>query len=522
MTPKIKIPGQKSIPQRAGKPLKNKVLSSYFFLSPLNDLLGNKGSTAIILSFMVSAGVLGTIYFTQQKIGGFLSGMNQNMEEWEQHLVAQSAQTLSGYLVANNLILCREAGWAGKSSKCQWTTAPGTEDPSQFNLSNQEDSSEGLSFNGQYSIDGNMRTYKVTFSLADWEKVTAIGNLVGEIPDYVCRHSSNMNIIRDVTCPAYKDSTDPSHQACQDAGDDVQNSICEYISPVDADSHIVLIKVNVPFTDRVTDAQKTHTALSGLRRPLSLVAFQSITPGKRCSRSCNVGRVAGFVPDCRSDTMPAEDEEYTGVASNIVSIRNDGPGAIYKLSILKSSFNISDNMHTMEVTPDVIKASNEEMLLPGQILEFEYFYECPIVVRTETVYREGTEDAVSHRVRNQMVPFQTVSYGFHFDRHNPIGACYRSPAGRILSSTQQVDMVIPVNRGLLRSATCNNMAQTTCSDQGGASGVCQYTNIEPGRLFRGTPSIDTTHQQLIITKVTTITTAPIIVGDGGGHDGAGN
>ena len=104
-----------------------------------------KGSAVLLLSSMVSVSVLGTIYVTEKSMSSFLSDFSQTMEEWEKHLVMQSAQALAGYLVSNNLILCREGGWRGKKSKCQWNTQNG-KNPKDFYLLKETDSSEGLSW----------------------------------------------------------------------------------------------------------------------------------------------------------------------------------------------------------------------------------------------------------------------------------------------------------------------------------------------------------------------------------------
>ena len=157
------------------------------------EISKNKGSAAVILSLMVSAGVLSTIYFTQKMTGSFLSNLSQSMEEWEKHLVTESAQTLASYLVSNNLVLCREGGWTGKKSNCKWTTANGMDSPSAFHLSDKSDTTDGLSYKGTYTVDDSNREYKMTFQLVDWRS-TSIESLVGDVPKAICRDKGTLEI----------------------------------------------------------------------------------------------------------------------------------------------------------------------------------------------------------------------------------------------------------------------------------------------------------------------------------------
>ena len=491
---------------------------------PGSVLKEKKGSAALILSLMVSAGVLGTIYITQKITSSFLSEQSQEMEDFEKHLVTQSAQALAGYLVANNLVMCREDGWTGKQSKCRWSTAEDADNISNFNLSHEEDSNEGLSYESKYSIEGIEKTYTVSFTLVDWRD-TSIENLIGEIPEYICRDATKMSIIKDAECPEYSSlsSSDRTNQPCQRGGAKVSNTRCEYIRAVDGDHWIVLVKVEVPFTDTVSGLNRKHIALSGIRRPLSFVIFQSITSGKKCSLSCNVGAVVNFVPDCRSDTVPSEDKIYSGLASKITTIKNEGPGSIYKLSILKTTLDLTDNSLALDVTPDIIKGSGKEVLFPGETLKVEHFYECPIIVRDEVVYRVGEVDGVSNTVRNTMTPFAKVSYSLYVDTQ-PLGACYSSSEGAAIlstvSSSESVFVISP--RESFGSAVCEG--EPTCNARG-ETGICQYVDIEPRRLFSSPfSSMDSTLEQLIITKMITITSVPPprFVSGGGDGDGGGN
>ena len=227
----------------------------------------DKGSAAVILSLMVSAGVLSTIYFTQKMTGVFLSDLSQSMEEWEKHLVTESAQTLAAYLVSNNLVLCREGGWTGKDSNCKWTVAtdkddPAKFDPSTYHLSDEVDSAGGLSYKGEYKTDDSDREYKITFQMVDW-RTTSIESLIGDIPEAICRNKNTLEIVSNGECVDYNTSADPINQVCRIDGSDDPDTLCEYLKPVDGDYWIVLIKVEVDYKDPIfsVDLQRAHTVL---------------------------------------------------------------------------------------------------------------------------------------------------------------------------------------------------------------------------------------------------------------------
>jgi hypothetical protein len=459
-----------------------------------------RGFSTILLSLMVSGSVLTTIYFTQKAAVGFLSDLSQSLEEWEKFLVNDSAQKLATYLVASNLVLCRKDGWRGKSVNCKWNTRSGIVNPSEFNLSNPTDSAGGFSLDGYILVEGNQKKYKMTFDLVNWTD-TSIENLIGEIPDYVCRNSTNMSIVSGAKCPDYDTLPESSKgtQPCQVGGADKPGTHCEYIKPLDGDYYIVLVKIEVPYEDPVSKLQHVHTSLSAIRRPLSMVVFKSIVSGKRCSRSCHVGGTLAFVPDCRDDAVPTpEQTEYSGLASKIITIRNEGPGALYQLSLVSTKRDISDGTQIKSVTPDIISGAGKEVLFPGETLSVEHFYECPIVVQDEVVYGVSAADSASHTVRNSMVPFARLGYHIHVDV-SKLGSCYTS-AGDTLSASgaDNVEMVLPMRDEAehLHSIDCNT-DDTACRSAGG---FCQYVDIEPRRLFSSPVwEIDSVLQQSVTT-----------------------
>ena len=508
-----------------------------------NILLSKQGSTAIILSLMVSTGVLGTIYFTQKMSGSFLSRSAQTMEDWEKYLVTESAQVMAAYMVSNNLVMCREGGWKDKASKCRWSTVEKTNSPSAFNLSEESDSEKGLSYIGTYTLGDNDRKYKITFNLVDYRD-TSIENMIGEVPEAVCRDKSNFAIIKGATCKDYSEveyekptelTKLPSEvlaQPCQREGSNVPNSFCEYVRPVDDDNWIVLLKVEVDYKDPILNLDKKHIAFSGVRRPLSFIQFGDIISGRRCSMSCPVGKQLNPFSDCRGDAIPSEEGSYTGKASNIVTVRNKGPGSIYSLALVRSSVKIvdPDALPQTDIVQDIVKKAGLEVFLPGEEIKFEYFYDCPITVKKTTVYETGDEDNVKVTVRNQMVPFERFTYGFLFDSKNPIGVCYKeSNNPPDLEATnidgERADFVIVRSDENHIAAPCG-LGDSTCSANG-KTGTCQFVHLEPKRTFTIMNKYVDEYKALVRTIETKITEKEKVVvasgGDGGdGADGTGD
>ena len=472
----------------------------------------DKGSAAIILSLMVSAGVLSTIYFTQKMTSSFLSGLSQSMEEWEKHLVTESAQTLAAYLVSNNLVMCREKGWTGKDANCKWSTAAGTDNPSQFHLSDELDSADGLSYKGAYTVDDSNREYKMTFQLVDWRS-TSIESLIGDIPEAICRDKNTLKIIREATCVNYKDSSNPIEQACQVNGSEDPDTLCEYIKQVDGDYWIVLIKVEVDYEDPVSKADLKHIALSGIRRPLSSIKFKDIFAGVTCSMGCTGGNTVNPFTSCRSHVIPAKAGHYTGKASNVVAIENEGPGAVYSLSLMKTAVQYMkpENTVTLDVTPDIIKEAGKEVLLPGEVIRFEYFYDCPIKVVKRRVYKTGNQARVETKTNTREVLFEHYLYSLNFNSEDPIGVCYAASGGTPPPETDpdlNLDFVLAINNDQrLASAFCN-LSNPNCSDNNGKTGSCRFVGLEPQRIFSIPNPAVSNHNSILKEVVTTITTPP--------------
>ena len=226
-------------------------------------IFSSRGSSAIILSVMVSGSVLATIFYNQQSMQWALSSQADNKAKWSEHFIKKYGITLGSYLVANNLILCRKKGWSEEdnlsSPRCRWndllksetgdtaepdnnnedntdntntgnaeTSSPNDEEvkePSDFDLKKLDPkivdtagedggtiSKQVLQYEArlqEVNINaGQEIRFTLTFDLVNW-KENATKSLIGEIPNYVCRDTRTYDIIRNGHC------TSPSDQLGQ-------------------------------------------------------------------------------------------------------------------------------------------------------------------------------------------------------------------------------------------------------------------------------------------------------------------
>ena len=248
-----------------------------------------KGSAAIILSLIVSGAILSTIYLSQQSVNSFLSTESKTGEDWEYNFVAKNGMVLGAYLVSNNLILCKEAGWDGHGALCKWNDVSSKQLSEFTGLSNQpvvktRDGKKILSIKAKLDkgvINNPIKAeqmdieYELTFDLVNWKDVS-ISSLIGEIPTGVCRNS-DMTMRESGSCASM------DHIQCKDSSDnDIPNTVCEHIAGLDQDYTIVLISVTTPLNN---DANK-RTLYAGLRRPFAVPLVEIQEPGPICELSC--------------------------------------------------------------------------------------------------------------------------------------------------------------------------------------------------------------------------------------------
>ena len=439
-------------------------------------LYKKSGSAAIILSLIVSASVLSTIFISQKSANWFLSSQSKNIEDWEQGYVAQTAMAIGGYLVSNNLILCKEAGWKNYDAKCKWNdTTP--MNLREFDLRGKTvldvDGTKVLSFKGVVNKDiiDNPQSdagdidYRITFDLVNWRE-TSVQNLIGEIPQSVCRDTTTL-AIREGNCPL------PIIDKCKDSNNaDIPNSVCEYISNNDQDYSIVLISVQVPFNT------PTSTVYGGVRRPLSMPLVVIQPPGPVCRLACS-GAIAASLPECRGEFIPPSGDNLSDMR---IQVNNPGPGAIYALSLLRQDKYLLDDSIRYKNTGELLEDAGKEVLLPGEHLVFQDYVDCEdsvsytfsferISVGRNPVWLGGSVTlgtSVYRDVNVHAQPFMQISYGL-FSLLEPIGAC------------MALDTVNLMMKSVEGTPACPNTYKPgqVC----GGGGKCYYSHIEPRRNY---------------------------------------
>ena len=495
------------------------------FLLKKAGIFKNAGSAAIILSLIVSGSVLSTIFISQKSANWFLSAQDESIEGWERAFVSQTAMAIGGYLIANNLVLCKEGGWENYDAKCKWNSNS-SKKLNEFNLSGKKvldiNGSKVLSFKGTVDEDviNNPQSdagdidYRITFDLVNWKK-TSVQNLIGEIPHSVCRNRITMSM-RDGNCPL------PKVDKCKDSSNvDIPNSVCEYISEHDQDYTIVLISVQVPFNKT---SVTTNTVYAGVRRPLSMPLVAILPPGPICRLAC-VGSATTSLPECRGEFTPPSGDNLQDIR---VKVTNPGPGSIYSLSLLRRDiYHTGDGAIKYKSTGELLEQVNKEVLLPGEHLIFQDFVDCEDSVtrtfstrtirQTRIVLGTGGTTVTSASVANTDVnvhtqSFMQMNYGL-FSMTKPIGAC------------MAFDTVESMMKSVEGTPTCPN--KYSSGQACGNGGKCYYSNIEPNRYSIAGEgeafSIDVTHinfdTTITETIVTTILQSP--PGGGGGAGGSG-
>ena len=477
---------------------------------PIHIYSRNKGSAAIILSLMVSGAVLSTIFHSQKNIDWFISRTEQSQEAWENHLTIKYGFTLGGYLVANNLILCKEGGWENTTASCKWNTKDSTVTVGSYNLEEPKvitvDGKDVLTFEGEVKEptlnNGEPLEYTISFDLVSW-KDPNIKNIIGDIPSYTCRNTNTLEMIPDGSC------TPPDQKQCKKDNKFISDSVCEYIEEADQDYYIVLISVKPK-----AEGQQAHYA--GIRRPLAHV-ITSLESNAKCELTCAASDTSQSYPECRGEFQPPSGEELSNLK---MKITNNGPGAIYALSLLREQVSqvewekdnkgnlVKDNNNnpipvTMyKVTGDLLERiqPKKEVLLPGEHIDVDDRVTCTEEVKyritsqtTIITVRAGRGtprgqfrvNIASGSVNVHAQPFMSLSYTIG-SLLTPIGICVERDVDTMGNRKQ-----IP--------GSCNNQYSvgTSC----GSGGVCLYPNIEPRRVFYPKKAEQSTVlQKTVITK----------------------
>ncbi len=461
-----------------------------------------KGSASIILAAMLSGSILSTIFYSQQNAGWFLSNTEEHQKELSDQLTIKYAFTLGGYLVANNLILCRENGWESSKKLCKWNNDQQIS-LSEFALTNptysKVDGRNIMTFTGTLPSSIGKHKYKIKFDLVNWKDYK---HFIGDIPNAICRNKDNLEIIPEGRC------SDKQQYQCKDAKEnDISNSVCEYISSMDEDYYIVLMSV----TPVRKDAQTVH---AGIRRPLAHITVQ--TEGNpNCKLTCTSSITAYRYPECRGEFQPPTSKDYAVVR---IKIFNHGPGTLYSLSLLREEISATEvqrdpntnkpildddglpvRMKYISVTEDYL-AGTQQALHPGQSMLVENQMAChnevkynivssfETTVRTQiaAVQRGAPWSGTPPPVPSPQVIDSTVSDEVTFSSSVNIHAQDYSALAYMIDSIETptgvcVENTAPPRKQIAGSCPTKYSTNQSCGPNN--KGICLYSHIEPRRLF---------------------------------------
>ena len=442
-----------------------------------------------------------------------------------------TGQTISGYCTDAQQEKCTVSAEANAeevpNSSCENVSQ--SPSPSSFNLTNEklvvskiDREKKALSYRGSLNkmlqgtedseiiqnifTDEEVPEFEITFDLVNWKNAN-IKNLIGDIPETICRDSRTLNV-RAGYCTG-----GGTKRACTESANSssatIPNSICENISRMDNDNYIVLMSVKVLGQ---SSSAKTQ-AHAGIRRPLAMPIITLSSPPV-CRLSCASSTSSTSLSECRGTFTPNSENSISDIRG---TVHNPGPGPIYSLSLLKEMRMEIDNSLVREVIDDVVTLGDEnrEVILPGETVTFQDFIDCAdrtnydFEKRSQTVHRQGIihrtrydrrtdlkkyrrynkrkgakethkEEDLSHSTRTNTTvdydtrtsvnihaePLLTLSYRLD-SMDTPGGACMKDgPNGE-----ESIE------------GSCNNGNEgLACGD----GGICQYSRIEPARIIGST------------------------------------
>ncbi len=457
-----------------------------------------KGSASIILAAMLSGSILSTIFYSQQNAGWFLSNTEEHQKELSDQLTIKYAFTLGGYLVANNLILCRENGWESSKKLCKWNNDQQIS-LSEFALTNptysKVDGRNIMTFTGTLPSSIGKHKYKIKFDLVNWKDYK---HFIGDIPNAICRNKNNFAIIPEGRC------SEKQQYQCKDAkANDIPNSVCEHISSMDEDYYIVLMSV----TPVRKGAQTVH---AGIRRPLAHITVQ--TDGNpSCSLACASSITPYRYPECRGEFQPPTSKDYAVVR---IKILNHGPGTLYSLSLLREETSVTEvqrdpktnkpildddgrpvRMKYISVTDNVL-TEEQPVLHPGQSILMEDQMTChnevkynivssvETTVNTQTVASRrpisgsGGFSATRTVLSDQSTVDSSSSVNIHAQDYSTLAYMIDSietPTGVCVENTA------PPRKQIAGSCPTKYSTNQSCGPNN--KGICLYSHIEPRRLF---------------------------------------
>ncbi len=344
--------------------------------------LRHNQSGNVILPALMIAGVIGVTIAAITKFSDQVLTTRQVEHNEEQASeVAQKALAMASYLVANNLILCKEEGWSGLSRKCKWggSYQRTTISESLYKLSPVSSTADKLEYKIQIpvfasrdgSADGDIEA-SLTFDLVDWGSDKSSESILGIIP--------------------YEKS------------------------PVDDDRSIVLIKSSVAF-----GSQKI-TLSGGIRRPLGIPDIVVTQAPSACPAACLPGLSENPHQECRG---PQQIPALATVEASYEVI-NRGPGVLYDLAFEKAMIHDplffgakAKDMNTRTTLEGM--PPTDEMIVPSRTRRpVSDTFACASPIFTRQVVSRRSLGRNTATVQQHQVPYAYASFELSPSNYDPL------------------------------------------------------------------------------------------------------
>lgn len=256
----------------------------------MKAILGNdKGSVAIIGSIIILAAVAAYSMNAFQAGDQSAKQYIQISKEKDIQLVKEKLTKLSGFLIANSLVVCKQKPWStgAPGNSCQWNDQPSAGEE-KYQAADFDLKSQGLNDKKE-----------LVFAL-DTNKVLQTSN----------NYSNHINEAQTSLKFSLKHS--------KDIGFDVLSSNS---SDLDKEEYLVVVEGEIRY--KTGEKAETEKFVSAYRRP---IAIPDLVIGESsCDQRCDVARTENPNKACRSDYY---NDENSTTTIQMVTV-NLGPGVLY-------------------------------------------------------------------------------------------------------------------------------------------------------------------------------------------------
>lgn len=412
-------------------------------------LSSRRGASVLAMALGASVVVGVSMATFMMYVDNTLGGKTNEIRALDLNFANQRALTLGGYLVSTNLILCRSEGWQDLPSgqKCRWGGAyhvskqtPDGIPISKYDIEKVDTSEGSLRLILNHDIDGRKLQSYLYFNLQGFQKDDNLRKYVGLIP--------------------------------------AANAV------VDNDEDMVVMKAESVYT--VGEQKQRVHILGAMRRPMGSPEFR-VESNPACDYSCVSGISENPNPECRGpDEVP-----QAGFSQVFMTVRNLGPGPIYKMKLEKTTTYDPDFYPGVKDKVDQFDVmATADVLMPGETTKVPDKMEC---VRPITVSRTVTASAVTSGSYNGSYTATSVRSNVHYER----------------TSSFNYDL----NPGKVRSEYLTT-EQSKKYDPGVPATYAGYENLsssvlEPSRMAKKAVSIGGANTVTVTENVTTVTTVTV-------------